>query len=340
MMYIGGTTKSPDFPTTDNAYASSLYGPSDCFLSQVDTVNGTLVYSTVFGSENDDDCRGIALAPNGQVYFVATTIGNQFPMAGLSYNAGQIGNYDIIVGAFDLKKSGVDSLVYATYFGGAINDEVRGIGLDSQGRLLLTGYTLSTNFPTTRNAIQTASGCNGDAFVAIVDPTKPGAGFLVYSTYLGAAEGEVGYGVAGDKFGYVYVTGYTLSSDFPVTDNAPQRVWGGGVDMFVTRINPSAAGKAGLDYSTYIGVDSTIVGCCLAVANDGRLFVAGYTEGYLPLVGNSVQLNYGGGYSDGFLLVLSPGTGYNGTPIPPSMLQLEEPQPDRGQGLAAAAHPE
>jgi len=308
VVYVIGTTKSPDFPVTANAYASSLFGASDCFLAQVDTIAGTLLYATFFGSENDDDGKGIVLAPNGLIYFVATTHGTQFPMAGAAYNVNAPGNYDLAVGVFDLTQSGLNTLVYSTYFGGSLNEEVRGVALDSKGRLVITGYTLSTDFPVTpATAVYPSANKNGDAFVAIVDPSQPGPGFLVYSTYLGGSQGEVGYGVAADNAGFIYVTGYTLSPDFPVTGDAIQPNWGGGVDMFLTRINPTAAGLAGLNFSTYIGLDSTIVPLCMAVGADGRIYTAGYTEGYLPLIGNSWQANYGGGYSDGFLIVMSGG---------------------------------
>jgi hypothetical protein len=312
--YLIGTTKSADFPVTANAYASSLYGPSDCFLAQVDTVNAVLLYSTFFGSELDDDGRAVILAPNGLVYYAATTIGTQFPVAGPAYNQFPTGNYDVVIGAFDLTQSGVNSLVYGTYFGGSEIDQVKGIALDGQGHLILTGYTLSPDFPITAlTAVQSVNHGNADAFISIVDPTKPASGFLLYSTFLGGSDGEVGYGVTADNAGYVYVTGYTLSSDFPIA-NAIQPNWGGGVNLFVSRINPGIAGLNGLDFSTYIGLDNTMVGCCMAIGKDGSLFISGYTEGYLPLLPGytPIQPNYGGGFCDDFLLVFSPATGATG----------------------------
>ena len=307
--YVIGTTKSADFPITENAYAASLYGPSDCFLAQVDTVNDVLLYSTYFGSELDDEGKAVALGSNGLVYYAGTTYGTQFPVAGAAYNQFSSGNYDIVLGAFDLNQSGVNSLVYGTYFGGSDIDQVNGISLDATGRMILTGFTLSADFPITAfTAVQATNHGNGDVFVSLVDLTKPASGFLVYSTFLGGSGGDVGYGVTSDSVEHFYVTGYTLSPDFPVTGNAPQPGWGGGVNTFITRINPSVAGLAGLDYSTYIGLDNTMVGCCVAVGPDGSLYAGGYTEGYLPLLPNQTPLQsyYGGGFSDDYLIVLSP----------------------------------
>ena len=134
----------------------------------------------------------------------------------------------------------------------------------------------------------------------------------------------MGYGVTSDNAGYLYVTGYTMSSDYPITASAPQQNWGGGVDMFIARINPAVAGLPGLDYSTYIGLDGTITGCCLAIGPGGALWVGGTTEGYLPLLPTytPIQANYGGGFSDDFLLVLSPGAGATG-PSQTSALDVE-----------------
>jgi len=316
--YVIGTTKSADFPITANAYAASLYGPSDCFLAQVDTINDVLLYSSYFGSELDDDGKAIALGANGLVYYAGSTDGTQFPVAGPAFNQLTSGNYDVVLGAFDLTKSGVDTLVYGTYFGGSDIDQVNAMTLDGKGHMILTGYTLSADFPITAlTAVQAKNRGNGDVFLSLLDLTKPASGFVLYSTYLGGSDGDVGYGVTADSAGHLYVTGYTMSPNFPIPANgsAPQPTWGGGIDMFIARINPATAGLAGLDYATYIGLDNTIVGCCLAVGPDGSLFVGGYTEGYLPLLPGytPLQSNFGGGFSDDFLLVLSsPGAGVTG----------------------------
>src|SRR5205085_6629267 len=141
---------------------------------------------------------------------------SQFPLAAFGFSGIPIGAEDIVIGVMDLSKTGFDALRYCTYFGGSGNDEVRGMAFDRNGKLILTGYTLSSDFPVTANtALQSSYSGNGDAFVSVVDPSILGQGFLLYSTYLGGAHGDVGYRVASDSDGFIYVTGYTLSSDFP-----------------------------------------------------------------------------------------------------------------------------
>ena len=299
-MYVIGTTQSTDFPVTASAYAGVLYGPQDAFLTQLNLYTATPVYSTYLGGELDDQGCAIALGSNGLVYFAATTDSLQFPMEGPGYRQTLQGSIGIVIGVMDMKQSGEASLVYSTYFGGNAVDEVRNIALDSKNRVMLTGYTLSSNFPATPDAIQLRSGGNGDAFVSIVNPGDPPR-FLVYSTYLGGSQGEVAYGLAGDISGNIYVTGYTLSPDFPV-QNAVQPTWGQGTNLFVAKIQPGTAGQSGLLYSTYLGATGVYVGSTLAVGPDGSVYVAGY--GTVGLPSSSNGNGFAGGLSDGFLVVI------------------------------------
>lgn len=100
----------------------------------------------------------------------------------------------------------------------------------------------------------------------VIDPT------LNYSTYLG--DYDFGYGIAVDSAGNAYVTGITLSTDFPTTANPVQATYAGGSDAFVVKLN--AAGSA-LVYSTYLG-GLTDWGFGIAVDSAGSAYVTGYTE--------------------------------------------------------------
>jgi hypothetical protein len=198
---------------------------------------------------------------------------------------------------------GTASLVYATYFGGSDIQEVRGIAFDAAGNLMVTGYTLATDFPVTPDAIQPKAGGNGDAFVSVVNPMAY-PNFLVYSTYLGGSQGDVGYGVAGDSAGNIYVTGYTLSPDFPTTPDGFEPNWGGGIDLFLTKLKPGIAGPAGVQSSTYIGERGVYSPTALTLGRDGTIYVVGYGGLGLPSTSDALQ-GFGGGLSDGFIIALT-----------------------------------
>ena len=108
-------------------------------------------------------------------------------------------------------------LVYSTYLGGANDDVGQGIAVDAAGEAYVTGFTFSSDFPTTPGAYDAIPGGGADVFVTKLDTA---GATLVYSTFLGGANDDVGLGIAVDAEGLAYVTGSTSSSDFPVTAGA------------------------------------------------------------------------------------------------------------------------
>lgn len=302
-VYVVGTTAATDWPVTANAYASAINGPEDAYIAQVNPTSGILTYGSYMGGELVDDGRGIALDANGLVYFACSSNSTMFPAAGNQYQPNLAGAFDVVVGVMDLTQVGAASLLYTTYLGGNQNDMARGLTVDSSGNIVVTGYTLSSNFPVTADAAQPTYAGNGDIFVSVLNYTN--SKVVLYSTYLGGSDAEVAYAVATDSSGYIYVTGYTLSQDFPVTANAIQGVWGNGTDVFVAKIKPHAAGRAGIVWSTFLGGATANNGYSIVVGSDGRVYVAGSTGGQFPTNSASYQAAYQGGYTDGFLAVIS-----------------------------------
>jgi len=99
--------------------------------------------------------------------------------------------------------------------------------------------------------------------------------FLVYSTYLGGSQGEVAYGMPAIARATSYVTGYTLSPDFPPPPDAFEPNWGGGIDLFLTKLKPGIPGRAGLQSSTYIGGRGVYSPTALTLGRDGSIYVVG-----------------------------------------------------------------
>lgn len=173
------------------------------------------------------------------------------------------------------------ALSYSTYLGGSADDVAYGLAVDSSGNAYLTGYTLSTGFPT-KSPLPTADGscvgCPGlsDAFVAKINSTGSA---LDYATYLGGSSSDTGAGIAVDSAGNAYVTGATTSTDFPTTSGVVQSVGNIFGDAFVTELN--SAGSA-LVFSTYLGGSVSngggASGNAIALDSTGNIYVAGSTN--------------------------------------------------------------
>jgi hypothetical protein len=107
-----------------------------------------------------------------------------------------------------------------------------------------------------------------------LDIAQSGAAALLYSTYIGGMGQETPHSLAVDDAGNVYVTGATLTTDFP-TVNPIQNTFGGGtMDVFVTKLNATASA---LVYSTYLGGGGDDVGYAIAVDTAGNAYLTGYT---------------------------------------------------------------
>ncbi|MBI3474861.1 MAG: SBBP repeat-containing protein [Acidobacteria bacterium] len=203
------------------------------------------------------------------------------------------------LGSYDRRRALVIDpvLAYSTYLGGSGTGGDIGVAIavDSAGNAYVTGQTNSTDFPTA-NAIQPTNAGNGDAFVTKFNADGSA---LVYSTFLGGSTGgEEGQAIATDSAGNVYVTGATLSSDFPTVNPIQRRYGGGDTDAFVTKIN--ADGNA-LVYSTYLGAAGEDDGQGIAVDSAGNAYVAGTTGSKRFPVKNSIQPAFGGGARDAFV---------------------------------------
>jgi Beta-propeller repeat len=191
-------------------------------------------------------------------------------------------------------------LSYSTYLGGSSADLARGIAVDRFGKAYVTGQTASLNFPTTAGAAQTTFGGGQDAFVTKLNESGSA---LVYSTYLGGLDVEAGQGIDVDANGNAYVTGRTLSANFPTTAGAFQPTFGGGgQDAFVTKLNQTGSA---LVYSTYLGGLDVDTSLGIAVGRFGNAYVTGSTESInFPTTAGAAQTTFGG-IQDAFVTKLN-----------------------------------
>ena len=305
--FVTGWTSSNNFPTK-NAYQATNGGLDDVFMAKLNAAGSKLLYSTYLGGSSLDQSHAIAVDSSGKVYVTGTTVSLDFPTVHALQSA-RAGGSDGFVGKFDPSLVGESSLIYSTFLGGSTNpgygEEMgTGIAADSLGNAYVTGRTDSADFPTTIGAFQTAFGDGVDAFVTKINAAGSA---LVYSTFLGGAGIDRGFGIALDRSGNAYVTGETTSANFP-SANALQSARSGGSDAFVTQLS---ADGSGVVYSTYLGGNGyenaagppRIGG--ITVDAFGNAFVTGNTSSTdFPTV-NAFQATYGGGSYDAFVAELT-----------------------------------
>ena len=164
-------------------------------------------------------------------------------------------------------------LAYSTYLGGNYYDYGYGITVDSSECAYTTGYTYSNNFPT-RDSYQLGKSGSYDAFVSKFSSSGTA---LLFSTYLGGSDDDRGFSIAVDPFYCVYLTGDTISYNFP-TRNPYQSSHGGGTrDAFVSKF--SSSGTA-LLFSTYLGGNAYDDGCGIVVGSADRAYLGGSTSSF------------------------------------------------------------
>ena len=294
---------SNNFPTTLGAYDTvKTDGGIDAFVTKLNPTGSALVYSTFLGGINEDRGRSIAVDALGNGYVTGETKSGgttPFPTTLGAFDTSQNGasNFDAFVTKLNPAGS---ALVYSTFLGASGTDQGFGIAVDSAGNAYVTGQTNDSTFPTTIGAFDTSKGSGFDVFVSKLNPAGTA---LVYSTFLGGNNDDLGFGIAVDSAGSAYVTGQTQSSDFPTTAGAFDST-NSQTDAFVTKLN--ATGTAPLLYSTFFGGSSADVGHAIAVDSVGNVYVTGETQSSnFPTTTGALDTSYNGNV-DAFVAKLNP----------------------------------
>lgn len=229
-------------------------------------IDPVLSYGTYLGGTNSDS-GSIAVDDTGNAYVTGDTYSYDFPASADAPFPTNQGGADAFVAKFNATGT---ALVYATYLGGGSYDYGNSIAVDGNGNAYVTGDTNSNDFPTSANAPYPVFGGDRDAFVAKLNPEGT---LLEYSSYLGGVSYDYGYGIAVDTDSNAYITGWTYSNNFPVTEGAADTTLGY-YDAFVAKFN--ASGTA-LVYATYVGGGNNDYGRAIALDGDGNAYVTGNT---------------------------------------------------------------
>ena len=269
---ITGATFSLDFPSTTGAYQSDCSG-NCAFVTKLSADGSQLLYSTLIGRGSGE---AVALDSANRASVLGRTSSPDFPVKN-AFQSEHPGGWDAVL--FQLTEDGSD-LVFSTFLGGSGDENIVGrhdLAVDGSDNIYVVGLTASNDFPTLHPVQETLQG-GTDAFVA----KFTGQGMPVYATYLGGSDDDHGHGIAADDAGNTYVTGTTLSTDFP-TASPFQASFGGGTaigDAFVSKIAPQGGSLA---YSTYLGGTGGDSGIDIELDALGRPVVVGSASADFPL---------------------------------------------------------
>ena len=271
-VYVTGYTTSADFPT--RAALDAEWNSTDAFVTKLSPSGDALVFSTFLGGTGEDAGQALAVGSDGSVFVVGITGSLDFPTTASAPNRTHNGGFfDGFVAKLDPTGA---SLAYATYLGGAQIESAVAVAIDAAGAAYVTGGTISPNFITTPGAYDRQYNDLGpiplgDAYLTKVNALGTAYAF---STFLGGAAADAGWGVQVDGAGRAYVTGYTESSNFPTTPGAMNETYLGGGDAFVTAFSTMGAMLA---QSTFLGGTGSDQAFALRLDALDHPYVAGIT---------------------------------------------------------------
>ena len=231
-LYTGGITGSTDLTGILESFQTSLNGTTDAFISKVDKSSFSLVKSTYIGGAGEEESINLAYRSSDQTLIVI--LGTPSPDLPVIGGENKKGLNDIYVAIMDIS---LQNITKSTYIGGSNEEFPQAVYLDTSEKLYITGKTLSPDFPVLNTSVQTSYLGNGDVFIIILNPDLS----LLASTFLGGNGEDIAHSIYIND--YIYLTGFTSSTDFPV--KTTRLIDKQGNDMFIVYMTKSLKGGGG-----------------------------------------------------------------------------------------------
>jgi hypothetical protein len=282
-VFVGGSMNSPDFPGLTGSGFTGLV-QSRAFIARLGGSGSTLVYATFLGGWHSNLVwRGLAVDSAGNAVLAGQTFSPDFPTTTGAFDS-VCENKD----AFVFRLSPTGALIFSTFLGGNAEDLATTVGYDPAGRIVVGGFTTSSDFPTTIDAFDptynapnapSQGGAHGDMFVSRLSPDGTQ---LTYSTFLGGPSLDFLEDLVIDPAGFVTVAGWVSGNSaqvFVSTPGAFDTTWNGSLDGAIARLELDGAGVADLKYATLIGgaSDDELWSVALSPASPDLVTFAGHS---------------------------------------------------------------
>lgn len=280
-----------EFIVDDNTVRFSI---DEYDVDQTLIIDPLLKRSTYLGGADWEKDIKVEIDPWDNIVVCGTTDSNDFPTTPGVISSSKSRDTDMFAARFS---SSLSSLYSATYIGGDGYEYLKGMDLDDNGDIYLTGTTTSSNYPRSTGAYQTSFGGGRDGFVTKITNNCKN---ILFSTLLGGSDDDDLRDIAVDSSGSSFISGYTRSADFVNTSGAFQNELKGTQNGFITKL--SSAGDSVL-YSTYIGGSILDYPFCIELQDGMYPVIAGQTiSDDFPTTPGAFDRYYGGycGFVAGF----------------------------------------
>jgi len=237
---IGGGTMSTNLPVLLAAQPHSG-GLQDGFVAKFNSTATALVFSTYLGGSGGspgfpEEVNSLMIGPSRNIVAAGITSSTNFPTTSTSlqpaYGGGQ-------TDGFITKLNGTTGAIMAsTFLGGTLNDGINAVAGDQLGRIYVTGFTISTDFPVARPTQGASAGGSAGSMDAFVVTINSGVNQMNFGTYLGGSGSDAGNAIVVDSMTSIIVAGQTGSPDFPVAGGSIGSFMTEGLSSFVTKLAP------------------------------------------------------------------------------------------------------
>jgi hypothetical protein len=322
-VYLVGATGDENFPITEDAFDAVLgqgkyLFRSDGFITKYNADLNTLLASTYIGGDGFDIAYGIAIAQDNTVYVVGETEnpGSEeasFPTSSAAYDTNP-GEYRKTKAFIIHLNDELQTMLASTLLGyngdsDADNtffyDRAYDVAIDAEGDIVVAGVTESEHFPVTANCVDNGFQGESEAYVSKFDPDLQ---HLTASTFLGGASGEQINALAIAANNEILVSGWTLSSDFPVFQGSYDTGYNVYEDGFVSRLSNDLTT---ISASTFLGGNGVEQVSDIVIGDDGRVYVCGGTDSTnFPVTENADDRTFNGSWPNSHTSKFDDGDGF------------------------------
>lgn len=283
-LVVFGRTASTNFPVTSGVFQSTIGGSVDFIVSKFNIngtalsastymggsakegVNGSTALSGLHYNYSDDLRGGVIVDANNNIYFGACTTSSDFPVTPGCLQSTLNGTQDACVVKFD---PNLTAPIYSTFLGGAMQDAVYSVAINTSNQLYITGGTESSDFPSTPGTLHSSSNGAIDGFVGLL---SAGGNNLLASTFIGTNAYDQSYFVQLDNQNKVYILGQTEGA-YPVSSGVYANLSSG---QFIHCMN---ANLTSTYFSTVVGRSTgfpDIVPSAFMVDVCGSIYLSGW----------------------------------------------------------------